>query len=76
MVGAEEQKPIQVKVVVVTMFEIGEATGDRPGEFRTWVEQLPLMEKMPFPQGFATTPTKASSASSPALAQRAPQRRS
>jgi purine nucleoside permease len=52
MVGAEEQKPIQVKVVVVTMFEIGEDTGDRPAEFQTWVEQLPLTEKIPFPQGY------------------------
>src|SRR5437763_3835394 len=52
MVGAEKQKPTEVKVVVVTMFEIGEDTGDRPGEFQTWVEQLPLTEKIPFPQGF------------------------
>jgi purine nucleoside permease len=32
--------------------EIGEDTGDRPGEFQTWVEQLPLPEKMRFPQGY------------------------
>ena len=41
---------IPVKVVVVTMF--GADTGDRPGELRTWVEQLPLLEKLPFPQGY------------------------
>jgi purine nucleoside permease len=48
----KNQKPIPIKVVVVTMFEIGEDTGDRPGEFQTWVEQLPLPEKLPFPQGY------------------------
>jgi purine nucleoside permease len=41
-----------IKVVIVTMFEVGEDTGDRPGEFQTWVEQLPLPEKIPFPQGY------------------------
>src|SRR5262245_28433914 len=43
--------PIPVKVVVVTMFEIGEDTGDRPGELQTWVERLPLPERVAFPQG-------------------------
>ena len=46
------RKPIPIKAVVVTMFEIGEDTGDRPGEFQTWVEQLPLPEKIRFPQGY------------------------
>jgi purine nucleoside permease len=50
-VAAARQRPIPIKVVVVTMFEIGEDTGDRPGEFQTWVEQLPLPDKIPFPQG-------------------------
>jgi purine nucleoside permease len=49
---ADEQKPIPIRVVVVTMFEIGEDTGDRPGEFQNWVEQLPLPQKIAFPQGF------------------------
>ena len=43
---------IPVKVVVVTMFEVGEDTGDRPGEFQFWVERLPLPDKIPFPQGY------------------------
>jgi purine nucleoside permease len=47
-----EQKPIPIKFVVVTLFEVGEDTGDRPGEFQTWVEQLPLPERIPFPQGY------------------------
>jgi len=42
--------PIPIKVVVVTMF--GQDTGGRPGEFHTWVEQLPPLEKLPFPQGY------------------------
>jgi len=49
---AQERKRIAIKIVVVTMFEIGEDTGDRPGEFQAWVEQLPLPEKLPFPQGY------------------------
>jgi purine nucleoside permease len=48
---AQERDSIPIKVVVVTMFEIGGDTGDRPGEFQTWVEQLPLPEKIRFPQG-------------------------
>lgn len=45
-------EPLPVKVVVVTMFEIGEDSGDRPGEFQNWVERLPLDEKLAFPQGY------------------------
>ena len=30
----EQIKPVQVKVVVVTMFEIGADEGDRAGEFQ------------------------------------------
>jgi purine nucleoside permease len=31
--------PIRIKVVVVTMFERGEDTGDTPGEYQLWVER-------------------------------------
>jgi hypothetical protein len=34
---------IPIKVVVVTMFEIGEDTSDRPGEFQAWVELVKQM---------------------------------
>ncbi|GAB3018851.1 purine nucleoside permease [Spirosoma pulveris] len=44
--------PLPVKVVIVTMFEIGADTGDRPGEFQYWVERLPLPQTIPFPQGY------------------------
>src|SRR4051812_47128075 len=50
--GAQALQPLPIKAVVVTMFEIGEDTGDRLGEFQTWVERLPLPEKLPFPQGY------------------------
>jgi len=43
--------PLPVKVVVVTMFEHGELTGDRPGEFQFWVERMPLAQSFDFPLG-------------------------
>ncbi len=48
-VGA--QVPIEVKVVVVTMFERGADSGDDPGEFQHWVERERLERVFPFPQG-------------------------
>lgn len=48
---ADTQKE-KVKAVVVTMFEIGEDTGDRPAEFQNWVERFPLSEKIDFPHGY------------------------
>ncbi len=41
-----------IRVVVVTTFEIGNDTGDTPGEFQNWVEKLPLQTVVPFPQGY------------------------
>src|SRR5215472_9973580 len=46
------QKPIEVKVVVVNMFEIGADTGDAPGEYQYWVEREHLDTVMPFPEGY------------------------
>jgi purine nucleoside permease len=50
----QERDPaaLPIKVVIVTMFEFGEDQGDRPGEFQTWVERLPLPETLPFSQGY------------------------
>lgn len=45
------QKKQEIKVVVVTMFERGEDTGDAPGEFQLWVEREKLAQKIAFPQG-------------------------
>jgi purine nucleoside permease len=44
--------PIQIKVVVVTMFERGEDTGDAPGEFQLWVEHEHLDQVVPLPSGY------------------------
>jgi purine nucleoside permease len=46
------QQPIEVKVVVVTMFERGADTGDQPGEFQHWIERERLDRVHEFPQGF------------------------
>jgi purine nucleoside permease len=44
--------PIPVKVVVVAMFELGEDTGDRPGELQYWVERDHLDHIYPLPAGY------------------------
>jgi purine nucleoside permease len=44
--------PIPIKVVVVTMFEVGEDSGDAPGEFQLWVEREHLDRVMPLPGGY------------------------
>jgi purine nucleoside permease len=45
-------KPISIKVVVVTMFERGEDTGDIPGEYQLWVEREHLDQIIPMPSAF------------------------
>src|SRR3984957_590581 len=49
---ATQTSPIRVKVVVVTMFERGEDTGDAPGEFQLWVEREHLDQILPLPSGY------------------------
>jgi len=44
--------PLPVRVVIVSMFEIGADTGDAPGEFQLWRERQALDVTIPFPQGF------------------------
>jgi purine nucleoside permease len=44
--------PIRIKVVVVTMFERGEDTGDVPGEYQLWVEREHLDQILPLPSGY------------------------
>lgn len=44
----EAPEPISVKAVVVTMFEIGEDTGDTAGEFQLWKERYGLTEVFSF----------------------------
>ena len=50
-VSAEDSGKLPVRVVVVTTFELGNDTGDTPGEFQAWVERLPLTQTIPFPLG-------------------------
>jgi purine nucleoside permease len=47
-----QQKPIEIKVVVINMFEQGADTGDVPGEYQYWVERQHLDAILPFPQGY------------------------
>ena len=50
--SAASPKPIPVKVVVVAMFEIGNDTGDQPGELQYWVEGDHLDRVYPLPAGY------------------------
>jgi len=46
--AAANAKPIEVKVVVITMFEIGADTGDTAGEFQLWRERQKLDRRFSF----------------------------
>jgi purine nucleoside permease len=46
--AAAPPKPVEVKVVVVTMFEIGADSGDAAGEFQLWHERQKLDVRYPF----------------------------
>jgi purine nucleoside permease len=51
--SASAQSPlIPVKVVIVTTFEVGADTGDRPGELQYWVERDHLDQTIPLPAGY------------------------
>lgn len=43
---------IPVKVVIVAMFEVGQDTGDAPGELQYWVERDHLDRVFPLPAGY------------------------
>jgi purine nucleoside permease len=43
---------MEVKVVIVNMFEVGADTGDVPGEYQYWVEREHLDTVLPFPEGY------------------------
>jgi purine nucleoside permease len=49
---AASPRPIEVKVIVVTMYERGADTGDEPGEYQYWVERDHLDRIFKFPQGY------------------------
>jgi purine nucleoside permease len=48
IVNAAPAAPIEVKVVVVTMFEIGADEGDTAGEFQLWKQRQKLETRLPF----------------------------
>lgn len=48
----QTEAPLPIKLVIVSMFEQGADTGDRPGEFQYWVERFPLSDSIAFPQGY------------------------
>lgn len=52
--AAQSRTParISVKVVVLTMFEIGNDTGDVPGEFQHWVEGEHLTQRFAMPAAY------------------------
>lgn len=58
-VFAQTPVPVPVKVVIVTTFEEGNDTGDRPGEFQFWVEREHLDRQLPFPGGMRDLRTNA-----------------
>jgi purine nucleoside permease len=45
------EKPMEIKVVVISLFERGADTGDLPGEYQHWVEREKLDRVLPFPAG-------------------------
>ena len=48
----DAKPPMKVKVVVVSMFEIGNDEGDAPGEFQLWKARHKLTTQYPLPHGF------------------------
>src|SRR6201982_1081149 len=44
-----QAEPIRPKVLILTTFEIGEDTGDRPGELQYWVEREKLSGTLDIP---------------------------
>ena len=50
--ASAKSRPIPVKVVVVAMFEVGNDTGDAPGELQYWVERDHLDQIFALPAGY------------------------
>lgn len=50
--ASKAPQPIEVKVVVVSMFEIGDDEGDAPGEFQLWKARQQLTVEYPLPHAF------------------------
>ena len=50
------QKPWPIRAVIIATFEVGNDTGDAPGEYQFWVEREHLDEPLDFPGGVPDTP--------------------
>jgi purine nucleoside permease len=50
------QKPWPIRAVVIATFEVGNDTGDTPGEYQFWVEREHLDEVLDFPGGPSLPP--------------------
>lgn len=50
--GSSPAAPLKVKVVVVTMFEVGADRGDTPGELQFWAEREHLDHVYPLPAAY------------------------
>lgn len=48
--AAQAPAPLDIRMVVVTAFEIGEDSGDKAGEYQAWAAVTP--EILPFPAGY------------------------
>ena len=51
LLAQSTEKPWPIRAVIVTTFEVGNDTGDVPGELQFWVEREHLSESLPFPGG-------------------------
>ena len=58
-VAGAQQAPWPIRAVIVTTFEVGNDTGDVPGEFQLWVEREHLNETLDFPGGVHAIRTNA-----------------
>ncbi|MEO7414314.1 MAG: purine nucleoside permease [Opitutaceae bacterium] len=57
--GHAAEALLKPKVVVVTMFELGEDTGDTPGEMQLWVEREHFDRVIPLPAAYRNVRTNA-----------------
>jgi purine nucleoside permease len=47
----DSDKPLAIKIVIVTMFDPPPEAGNWPSELTRWVDGVPLPERLPFPLG-------------------------
>ena len=51
--ASDADQPVDVKVMLFTHFEVGENTGDTPGEFQKWYDGYDLTNKIEVPGAWA-----------------------